>query len=182
MFQKFFIALLLAIATMFVAISASAQDLTIPWPAHWEYRESQRQGPAVHLQAREQINGETLQGLEITAIDVRAAQKPITRESVQDLASRLRDAASATAIEKKIPLRQFPNDRGYYFIASDRRFVAAKINSFKQMIEGVMLDDRYLINFTLLTNDAENEDARLIVNAIGASKIEGARRSQGPSK
>jgi hypothetical protein len=174
MLQKLIIALLRA-AIVFVATSASAQDLTIRWPDHWEYREPKQQGPAVYLQAREQVNGETLQRLEITAIDVRAAQKPITRESIKDLASRLRDAASATAIEKKIPLRQFASGRGYYFIATDRNFVGAKVNSFKQMIEGVMFGDGYLVSFTMLTNDAQSEDARLIVSAIGNFTIEGAR-------
>jgi hypothetical protein len=166
---RFHFALLFAAALWSCCAFASepAQLLRISWPAHWEYREPQRQGPAVHLQAREQLNGQTTQRLEITAIDVHAAQKPITRESIQELASRLRDAALATATEKQIPLRQFANDRGYYFIASDSRFVAAKVNSFKQMIEGAMLDGSYLINFTLLTNDAGDEDARSMVDALG---------------
>ncbi len=164
-------------ALFFFACSALASEpasplLRIDWPEHWEIREPQRQGPAVHVQARERIDGATMQILDVTIIDTHAAQKPITRDSIKELASELRDAALSTAIEKTIPLRDFANGRGYYFVASDARFVAARANSFRQIIEGVMLDEGYLLNFTLLTNDAEDAATRAMLDALASVSVE----------
>jgi hypothetical protein len=142
--------------------------LQITWPAHWEFRTPQRQGPAIHLQAREQKDGLTIQMLDLTLIDTRPAQKPITTESIKDLASKLRDAALSTAVEKSAPLQEFSDHRGYYFVLSEAHFVAAKKNSFRQIIEGVIFDQNYLMNFTLLTNDAASADAKQIVGALDA--------------
>jgi hypothetical protein len=172
-----FISLFLACSA--IAAESASPRLRIRWPEHWEYREPQRQGPAVHFQARERIDGAITQTLDVTIIDTRAAQKPITRESIKDLATKLRDATLPTAIEKTIPLREFTNGCGYYFVASDAHFVAARANSFKPMIEGVLLDEGYLLNFTLLTNGAARKDALAILTAIGNSEISNARRGGG---
>jgi len=161
----------IALTAILLTATVAAQELRGDWPAHWEYRQMQRQGPAIHLQAREQKDGQTLQTLDITAIDTHTAQKPITIASINDLACKLRDAALSTSIEKRIPMQEFSNHRGYFFLASDARFIAAKKNSFKQMIEGVMLHQNYLINFTLLTNDAAGSGAKQIMEALSEMKI-----------
>ena len=98
-------------------------------------------------------------------------QKPITSESIKDLAGKLRDASLSTSIEKSIPLREFSNHRGYYFVASDAHFIGAKVNSFKQIIEGAMYESECLVNFTLLTNDASSVNAQQIVNALSELQL-----------
>ena len=40
------------------------------------------------------------------------------------------------------------------------------------MIEGVMLKAGYLINFTLLTNDAGSDAAKVMVTAVTNARIE----------
>jgi hypothetical protein len=160
-----------ALVGLLLPAVAWSQDLTIVWPEHWEYRSPRRQGPAIHLQAREQNDGVTLETLDVTIIDARSAQKPITSESIKALASKLRDASLSTSIEKSIPLREFPNHRGYYFVASDAHLIGAAVGSFKQMIEGVMYESECLVNFTLLTNDASSVDAQGIVNALSELKL-----------
>jgi hypothetical protein len=169
---RLFLALALFVAPYALSAATAQQILRITWPEHWEYREPQRQGPAIHLQAREQNDGVTLQMLDVTAIDTSSASKPITRDSIKELAGNLRDGSLKTSIEKSIPLREFSSHRGYYFVASDSRFVAAKKNSFKQMIEGVIFDRGALINFTLLTNDASSSNTQLIIGALSKLKVE----------
>jgi hypothetical protein len=161
----------IAVAWTLLPSVVLSEDLTIIWPEHWEYRPPQRQGPAIHLRAREQKGGTTTQTLDITVVDTRAAQKPITSESIKALAGTLRDASLPTSIEKNIPLREFPNHRGYYFVASDAHFIGAKVNSFKQTLEGAMYESECLVNFTLLTNDTSSVDAQQIVNALSELKL-----------
>ena len=168
--------LCLLLASTWIASVAFGSDswqevLRIAWPPHWEYRPLQRQGPAIHLQAREQSGELTLQRLDVTVVDARSAQKPITSESIKDLAGKLRDASLSTSIEKSIPLREFSNHRGYYFVASDAHFIGAKVNSFKQIIEGAMYESECLVNFTLLTNDASSVNAQQIVNALSELQL-----------
>jgi hypothetical protein len=74
-------------------------------------------------------------------------------------------------------LHEFANHNGYYFVASDAHFIAAKKNSFKQVVEGVILERSYLVNFTLLTNDATADSARSIIAALSDMQIDESDKS-----
>jgi hypothetical protein len=176
-FHLFFGLYLALCANIALGWDTTQQALQIAWPPHWQYRAPQRQGPAIHLQAREQNDGITQQTLDITVVDTRSAQKTITSESIKDLAGKLRDATLSTSVETSIPLHEFGNHRGYYFVASDAHFIAAKKDSFKQMVEGVVLLDKDLVNFTLLTNEAAADNARSIVAALGDMQIDETKES-----
>lgn len=140
--------------------------LQIRWPPNWEYRAPVRNGPVVHLQARENANGRSRQRLTITVIDTEAAQKPITKESIRDLAARLRDATLATAREKQIALAPFANADGFYFVATDRRYDPGRSDDYAQLAEGVLLRSGYLITFTLLSHDASSLATRQMITAL----------------
>lgn len=168
-----FVLLILSLAnTPVVADTSSHPNMRIAWPQHWDLQLPERQGPALHLRARERLDGMIVQTLDITLIDTRAAQKPITQDSIEQLARSLRDASLSTSIEKNIPLQEFSSHRGYYFVASDAHFVAAKAGAYRQMLEGVMLVRGYLVNFTLLSNDAFSVNTQAMVDALGELKIE----------
>jgi len=89
-------------------------------------------------------------------------------EALRQLASGLRDATLKTAQEKEIPLQTFSTVQGYYYRATDKN---PKPGEFTQMIEGVVIDHGYLINFTLLTNDAKGKDAQAMITALDKLSI-----------
>lgn len=148
-----------------VAWSAEPR-LELAWPDGWEYREPMTQGSVVRLQARQRIGDQTAQQLSMTVIDARAARQPVTLDSIKELAERLRSGAVANAQERSIPLQPMQTRRGYYFIATDKRHKADAQTDFRQMIEGVMLHEDYVINFTLATDEASSEATQQMLRAL----------------
>ncbi len=110
--------------------------------------------------------------LNITAVNAVSAEKPIDSSSLTDLISRLRDLSLQSSVETTIELVPMAGAQGYYFVATDRNYRAGQEGQYRQMIEGVMLKAGYLINFTLLTNDAGSDAAKVIVAAVTNAKIE----------
>ena len=80
--------------------------------------------------------------------------------------SGLRDVTLKTAKEKEIPLQKFTVAQGYYYTATDKN---PKPGEFTQLVEGVLVNQGYLINFTLLTNDAASPTAKAMIAALGLS-------------
>ena len=122
----------------------------------------------MYQQARLQQADKTVQSLQITAINLQHGPKPATPESVKQLATSLRDELGKTAVEKTIPLQEFKSVKGYYFAATDSK---PKPGEFGQLVEGVILSEGYLINFTLLTHDAASKDTQAMVAALGQLSI-----------
>lgn len=162
----------------FLAVAAIASGaspgevLRISWPEHWEMRQPVDQGSVVRLQAREQREGTTRQMLNLTAVSTTSAEKRIDAASLKDLISRLRDLSLQSSVETSIELVPMAGTQGYYFVATDRNYRAGQEGQYRQMIEGVMLKAGYLINFTLLTNDAGSDAAKVIVTAVTNARIE----------
>jgi hypothetical protein len=163
--------------TYLLGLAASALSavpskvLQIPWPAQWEIRQPTRQDFALQLHAREYSGGSTLQLLDLTAVNIRSASKDVDLLSLRELALQLRDYAARSAAEEKIELTPFDVALGYYFIATDRNYRGAD-GEYRQMVEGVMLKSGYLINFTLLTNDANSAESRNMMSALSELQIE----------
>lgn len=146
--------------------------LHIAWPEHWEIRAPVTQGSALRLQARQQKEGATLQLLDITAVNTREASRPVNVGSIRILAERLRDATLPTAVESSIELTPFESASGFYFVATDRNHRVGAVDDYRQLIEGVMLRAGYLINFTLLTNDASAPESREILHVLDELTID----------
>jgi hypothetical protein len=146
--------------------------LHIAWPEYWEIRPPVTQGSALRLQARQLKEGATLQLLDITAVNTREASRPVDVGSIRILAERLRDATLPTAVESSIELTPFGSASGFYFVATDRNYRAGAVDDYRQLIEGVMLRSEYLINFTLLTNDASAAESREILQLLDELTID----------
>ena len=165
-------------AWVFLAVAAissgasAGEVLRISWPEHWEVRPPVDQGSVVRLQAREQREGTTRQMLNLTAVSTTSAEERIDAASLKDLISRLRDLSLQSSVETSIELVPMAGTQGYYFVATDRNYRAGQEGQYRQMIEGVMLKAGYLINFTLLTNDAGSDAAKLMVAAVTNARIE----------
>ncbi len=164
------------LAVAAISSGASAGEvLRISWPDHWEVRPPVDQGSVVRLQAREQREGTTRQMLNLTAVSTTSAEERIDAASLKDLISRLRDLSLQSSVETSIEPVPMAGTQGYYFVATDRNYRAGQegqYRQYRQMIEGVMLKAGYLINFTLLTNDAGSDAAKLMVAAVTNARIE----------
>ena len=161
------------LAVAAISSGASAGEvLRISWPEHWEVRRPVDQGSVVRLQARGQREGTTRQMLNLTAVSTTSAEKRIDAASLTDLISRLRDLSLQSSVETSIEPVPMAGTQGYYFVATDRNYRAGQEGQYRQMIEGVMLKAGYLINFTLLTNDAGSDAAKVMVTAVTNARIE----------
>ena len=161
------------LAVAAISSGASAGEvLRISWPEHWEVRPPVDQGSVVRLQAREQREGTTRQMLNLTAVNTASADQRIESSSLTDLISRLRDLSLQSSVETSIEPVPMAGTQGYYFVATDRNYRAGQEGQYRQMVEGVMLKAGYLINFTLLTNDAGSDAAKLMVAAVTNARIE----------
>jgi hypothetical protein len=165
--------MIVASLILLISVDALAEErLHIAWPAHWELRDPVRHGAVLRLQAREQDQGATLQLLDLTAVNTTSASKPVDPSSIRELAAQLRDAALKSAVESKIEIVPFKSAQGYYFVATDRSNRPASDDDYRQMVEGVMLQSGYLINFTLLTNDAASAETRKMIAALAELRID----------
>lgn len=149
-------------------VFAEPLALHIPWPQNWQVAPPHTDKSVMYQSARQQLLGKTVQSLQITAINLQHGPKPATPESVKQLATSLGDEIGKTSVEKTIPLHEFKAAKGYYFSATDSK---PKPREFTQMVEGVILNQGYLINFTLLTNDSNGADAQEIVAALDKLSI-----------
>lgn len=105
-------------------------------------------------------------------IDTRMATKPVDAQSIRGLAGKLRDATLRTAADSAISLISLGASQGYYFVATDRDHRnASGDDGYRQRVEGVMLRSGYLINFTLLTNDADSGDTKEMISALAQLRI-----------
>jgi hypothetical protein len=145
--------------------TAAAQGIYVDWPDGWEMQPLSRQGKALHLLARQRINGEVKQQLQIAAVAANASPHPVTPETLRATIEKLRDAVAPTAAETNIPLQPFHRLQGFYFSTTDKR-PSGQPGDFPQMIEGVFLSSGYLVNVTLLTHDASDANASAILKAF----------------
>jgi len=163
---RFFLVVQLSVIAVATSAATTASSLYIPWPAGWKVGATQGQKGVTFLAAR--FAGEGEQDLKVTAISVKEAKTPVTEASIHDLAEKLRDAAAKTAVDENISLKKFSASKGYYFSATDKN---PRPGDFTQLVEGVILNQGYLINFTLLTNDAAGKDATQMVDALDKLSI-----------
>lgn len=149
-----------------VALAAQAQllpkRLMAVWPAGWEVQASQVKDNVLYEEAAQLREGKEIQHLQITAITP-VQKTPLDDKSLRDFAKNLRDTVLKIASEKSIELKLFPSARGYYFSATDK---TVKPNEYRQLVEGVMIAERCLVNFTLLTNDVNSADAKAMILAL----------------
>ena len=164
----FLFVMMLCAFTQLAQAEGTGKRLHIPWPEGWQLTEPQIQQSAMHQNARLQKAGKTVIDLKLTAINLSHGPKPPDLATVKQLATNLRDAVAPTATEKNLPLQAFDKAQGYYFVATDKQ---PKPGEFTQMMEGVILQDSYLINFTLLTNDIEGADAQAMASALNQLNI-----------
>jgi len=147
---------------------ANPLKLYVPYPTGWELREPLLRDNMLAYEARQQVNGKTVQHLQITAISPPQGKPAPNPETLKQLASGLRDVTLKTAKEKEIPLQKFTVAQGYYYTATDKN---PKPGEFTQLIEGVLVNQGYLINFTLLTNDAASPNAKAMIAALDQLSI-----------
>lgn len=138
------------------------------WPDGWEIQPPQERGAAMYLTARERRGVETLQTLELTAVGLARAASSMTADSIQELATSLMNVTAPNASEPLLSLQKFSTIDGYYFVATDK---APGPGDFKQLVAGVIHSQGYLLNFTLLTNDAYGPNAAAIIDALGRVEI-----------
>lgn len=77
-----------------------------------------------------------------------------------------------TATESGIDVVPLGTSEGYYFVATDRDHQPTSGNNYRQLVEGVFLRSGYLINFTLLTNDAGSMDTREMISTLKELRID----------
>jgi len=142
---------------------ATGPGLYIPWPTGWQVGPYRIDKSVMYQSSKMQRNNETVQTLQVTAINVQHGPKPIGSDDLKQLADQLRDQTLTGAVEKSISVNPFKIAEGYYFAATDKH---PKGGEFTQLIEGVILNHGYLINFTLLTNDAAGKDATQMIDAL----------------
>lgn len=142
---------------------ASEAHLFVEWPADWEFRQTAQDGQqALYVRGRQRAGDRVLQELAMTGIDTDAAHEPVTNASIKDLIQRLRRRFPITADVSEI--QPFANARGYYFVVTDRR--SENSRPYEHLIEGVMLDSGYLMEFVLQSNDALAPDTLKMLNAL----------------
>ncbi len=147
--------------------------LHIDFPPQWEYREPVRRDSVLYLHARQQLEGTAAQRLNVSVIDTRAATKPVDSRSILGLVEKLRDVALQTSVESSIDVVPMDASQGYYFVATDRDYQPASgDDDYRQLVEGVLLRSGYLINFTLLTNDADSVDTIEMISALAELRID----------
>lgn len=155
-------------ATWCIAAAADEPHMHIGWPSDWEFQHVTREGlPYIELTGRQRDNGRVLQKLSIRIIDARTASEAIADSDIRDLARKLLDRFGS-GIDTS-DLRPFANARGYYFIVTDRR--SEKSPQYRHLIEGVMLDSGYLVEFVLQSNDAHAPDTLAMLSALGKFAI-----------
>lgn len=144
--------------------------LRIQWPEHWEYRPAVERNSVRYLEARQRRKGATMQRLSIAVIDTRASSTPIALPAIRALVEKLRDGASKGAAESidVVPLKI---SQGYYFVGSAGHTMER--GGYHQLVEGVLLRSGYLINFSLLTDDAQSDAARQVLSALDHLVIDG---------
>ena len=164
------------IASQVAQASHDEGRLFIDWPSGWEYREPTRDDGVLLLQARQRTTAS--QSLTISIIDTSRASKEVGPDEAHDLVRRLRDSVQQTAVEPTIEIRKFGND-GYSFVATDRNHWRGQ-GGFRQLVEGVSLRSGYLINFTLLTNEAMSVATQQILTALERAQItiDGAKEAR----
>jgi hypothetical protein len=147
---------------------SGSPTLMISWPASWEHNATETSQAVLTVtgETHTDVDGPLL--LKLTAINISAAPNPITAASVKQLAGQLRDHAAKTAVEAELPLVALEKAGGYYFTATDKDY---RPGEFKQMIEGVILNSDYLINFTVFTNSATSTESQSILMALDALEI-----------
>jgi len=171
--QKYFLFLWVVLSLVTDVVHADEETkgikgLYIPWPQSWQVAPPRTDKSVMYQQARQQNTDKTVQSLQITAINLQHGPKPATPESVKQLATSLRNELGKTAVEKTIPLQEFKTVKGYYFAATDSK---PKSGEFTQLVEGVILSEGYLINFSLLTNDASSKDTQAMIAALDQLSI-----------
>lgn len=150
------------------SVFAGEPRLFIDWPPDWELRQSaQREQQALYVQGRHRNGARVLQELTMTLIDITGARKPVTNGSIKDLAQRFRGRFPKSAGIGE--LQSFSNECGYYFIVTDSG--QEKSPKYAHLIEGVMLDSGYLMEFVLETNDARAPDTVKMLNALADFEI-----------
>lgn len=154
--------------SVFSHAQALPKKLAVPWPAGWQLQASQVKGNVLYEEAAQLGQGKEIQHVQITAMTL-VRSEPLNDKSLRDFAESLRDTVLKMASEKSIELKPFPHLRGYYFSATDKTI---KPNEYRQLIEGVMVINNCLVNFTLLTNDADGADAKTMVAALGRLEIQ----------
>ena len=156
-----------------LALAAAVEHrLHIDFPPRWEYREPVQRDSVLYVHARLQREGATVQLLNVSVIDTRAATRSVDTQSILGLAEKLRDLALRTAVESDISVVPLASSQGYYFVATDRNHQSASRDDYRQLVEGIMLRSGYLINFTLLTNDAGSTDAAEMISALTRLRID----------
>jgi hypothetical protein len=126
----------------------------------------------LYVHARLQREGATVQRLNVSVIDTRAATRSIDTQSILGLVEKLRDSALRTAAKSDINIVPLATSQGYYFVAADRNHQSASGDVYRQRVEGVMLRSGYLINFTLLTNDSGSTDTAEMISALAGLRID----------
>lgn len=160
--------LLLILQVFSMAATAAPLKLYVPYPAGWQLREPLLRDNMLAYEARQRVGDKVVQHLQIAAISPPVGKPAPSSESLKQLAGNLRDFSLKTAKEKEIPLQKFATAQGYFYSTTDKN---PKPGEFTQMVEGVMLNQGYLINFTLLTNDAAGADAQAMVSVLDKLSI-----------
>lgn len=163
--KSFWFLVLLMVAP---CIHADPLKLYVSYPAGWQLREPLLRDNMLTYEARQRVGEKVVQHLQITAISPPAGKPAPSLESLKQLAGGLRDVSLKTAKEKEVPLQKFSTAQGYFYSATDKN---SKPGELTQMVEGVMLNQGYLINFTLLTNDVKSDDAKAMIAALDQLSI-----------
>lgn len=166
------------------ADSATEHRLHIAWPAGWTVADPVYRDRVVYLHAERASAVGAARSLQVTALSTVGGNKVIGMSDLHGLAEQLRDAALRTAVEKQAALQTLGSQTlgpktmdpqtlnsvsCYYFVVTD---AAPGPGAARQLIEAVCLQSGYLINATLLTDDAGSVDTVAMLRALGDLRVE----------
>lgn len=145
---------------MYSIANSEPLRLHVDWPSGWELRQCSTDDGVVHFRGREVQHGFVLQELDAVIVDLRHAHQGPTSAQLEDLAARQRARFSTDHVSS---LEPFSNDRGHYFSA---RVDSRLKSTYTHVLEGVLYDAGYLINFALRTNAPAASRAHALLRAL----------------
>ncbi len=148
---------------------ASERRLLIDWPDGWTVSNLVHKGKSMRLRSVFGKEGtEKAQVLTITAVDTRDAEKKLSATDLRPLIDSLL-ANLTPSLSEGVEVQKFDTQAGYYFVINNASTPSAKE---LQILEGVILNDQYLFNVSLINADMTSVESIAIRDALSRLSLE----------
>jgi len=155
--------------SLFIPTLSYAATLNFDWPTGWQLREPIRKEGFLLVEGRlPDAASNTQQSLKITAFRLEKDKQTSQPPDVRGLAQGLLDQMKVSAKESNPQLTPIAGKDGYCFELTDAN---PKKGEFTRMMACVMMQGNYLLNFTLLNNSMEDQNAQDIIKSLTTLSI-----------